>query len=95
MRPFVSKPWFGVGLAVALVVTLSVLLPPSGLALKGLGLVLALAALAVSVVLQVRSGRRSTWQVIQEVDHEPAPVPVPVPVRSFSGTIDLKGRPAR
>ena len=90
MRPFAFDSWIGVGLAVASVVALSVLLLP-GLALKGLGLLLALAALAVSVFLQVRNGGRSTWQVIQDVDHEP----VPLSARALSGTIDLKARHAR
>jgi hypothetical protein len=91
MRPFAFDSWIGLALAVVAVAALSALLLPSGLAVKGLGLMLALAALAVSVVLQVRSGRRSTWQVIQDVDHEPAPVAA----RALSGTIDLSRRRAR
>jgi hypothetical protein len=73
MRPPAFNSWIGVGMAVAAIAALSAVLLPSGLPLKGLGLLLALVALAVSVVLQVRNGRRSTWQVIQDVDHEPAP----------------------
>ena len=89
MRPFAFNTWVGVGTAVAFLALLSVLLLPAGVALKGLGLALALFALAVSVFLQVRNGRRSTWDVIQDVDHEPAPV------RALSGTIDLRPRRSR
>jgi hypothetical protein len=90
MRPPAFNSWIGVGMAVAAIAALSAVLLPSGLPLKALGLLLGLVALAVSVVLQVRNGRRSTWQVIQDVDHEPAPA-----ARAFSGTIELKGRRAR
>ena len=88
MRPIAFNSWIGVGLAVAAIATLSAVLLPSG-PLKALGLLLALVAVAVSVVLQVRNGRRSTWQVIQDVDHEAAPA------RAFSGTIELKPRRTR
>ena len=54
-------------------------------------MIAALDALAVSIVLQVRSGRPSTWQVIQDVDDEPSPAAA----RALSGTIDLGKRRAR
>ncbi len=89
MRLFVFNTWLGVGAAVAALALLSALLP-AGVAVKGLGLALALFALAVSVLLQVRSGRRSTRQVLEDVDHE-----APLAARSFSGTIDLGSRSPR
>jgi hypothetical protein len=91
MRPFAFNTWVGVGTAVAALALLSVVLLPASLALKGLGLLLALFALAVSVFLQVRAGRRSTWDVIQDVDHESAPAPA----RALSGTIELRPRRVR
>ena len=41
MRPFAFDTWVGVGTAVAALALLSVVLLPAGLALKGLGLLLA------------------------------------------------------
>ena len=62
-----------------------------GLAGAGAALLLALFALAVSVFLQVRAGRRSTRDVIQDVDHESPPAPA----RALSGTIELRPRRVR
>jgi hypothetical protein len=89
MRPLAFNTWVGVGAAVAGLALLTVVLLPGSSALKGLGLMLALFALGVSVFLQVRNGRRSTWNVIQDVDHE-AP-----PARPLSGTIELAPRRSR
>lgn len=86
MRPFAFNTWAGLATAVAALALLSMVLLPAGVAVQGLGLTLALATLAVSVFLQVRRGRRSTWQVIQDVDHEPPRA------SALSGTIDLHPR---
>ena len=89
MRPFAFNTWVGVGAAVAGLALLAVVLLPGSPALKALGLLLALFTLGVSVFLQVRNGRRSTWNVIQDVDHEP------LPAQALSGTIELRPRRSR
>lgn len=91
MRSIVFDSWAGVAASVLVLTALSVLLLPPNPLLKGMGLLLVLAALGVSLLLQVRAGRRSTWDVIQAVDQEP----VPVPARALSGTVPPRGGRSR